>query len=487
MLLKNSELLQKGSYINGLWCRDGNDFFEVIDPATGAIIETLPSATKALVESAVDSAYSSLPSWRSKPVVEREHLLRAWYDLIVANREDLAHIITSEQGKPLTESRAEIDYGLAYIQWFSEQAKRLNGILLPTKNLAQRAEVIYEPVGVVAAITPWNFPFAMLARKVAPALACGCTVIAKPAESTPMTAIAITELARQAAIPAGVFNLVVSSDPQQVGEVLTGDERIKKISFTGSTEVGRRLYENSAHSIKRLSLELGGNAPFIVFDDADLDLAVEGAMFAKFRNTGQTCIAANRFLVHEGIHEAFCEKLVARIASLKMGKGEDSSIDLGPMHSDHEREKVQSLVESALRDGATQISIQTPTEKELGEGFFYSPKLIQNVSPEMAIFQREIFGPVIAVTKFSTEKQAVDLANQTPAGLAAYFYSANANRCSRVIAQLEFGMIGVNDTRISNEMAPFGGVKASGIGREGAESGIMEYVEAKYLCHGLTL
>ena len=474
-------LIQNGSYINGKWHNEGDKTFDVKNPADGSKIKTLVDASDKDLDDAIQAARDALPAWRAKTATERANLLRKWYDLIMKNQEDLAHIMTMEQGKPLKEARAEIAYGASYVEWFAEEAKRIYGDTIPGPTPDRRIVVIKQPVGVVATVTPWNFPSSMITRKVAPALAAGCTVLTKPAKETPLSAIALAVLAEEAGIPAGVFNMVVTTRSREVGVTICEDPRIDKISFTGSTGVGARLLSQCGATVKKASMELGGNAPFIVFDDADLDDAVEGAIISKYRNAGQTCVCTNRLLVQAGIHDAFAEKFTARVKELKMGKGTDEGVDIGPLVNVPALETVDALVQEAVTAGATLVT--GGKRSDLG-ACFYEPTVLSNVDMSMKVATKEIFGPVAPLIKFDTEEEAIKIANDTIFGLASYFYTRDIGRIWRVAEALEYGMVGINEGIISNPMAPFGGVKQSGLGREGSKYGIQEYLEIKYLCMG---
>ena len=418
--------------------------------------------------------------WKEKTAKERANLLRRWFELMIENQEDLAQILTAEQGKVLAEARGEIAYGAAYIEWFAEEAKRIYGDTIPEPARDRRIVVIKQPVGVVACITPWNFPNAMLTRKIAPALAAGCTVVCKPASETPLSAFALAELAQRAGIPSGVIN-VVTGPSCEIGPVLTSHPTVRKLTFTGSTEVGKLLVEQSASTVKKTSMELGGNAPFIVFDDADLDAAIDGLMVSKYRNSGQTCVCTNRVLVQAGIYQAFTDKLVAAVAELKLGQGSDPNVTTGPLINEKAVLAVDRLVQDSVAQGARIVS--GGRRSDLGR-CFYQPTVLVDVNNAMPVAQQEIFGPVAPIISFSSEQEAIEIANDTDVGLAAYFYSRDIGRVWRVAEALEYGIVGINEGAISNEMAPFGGVKASGSGREGSKYGINDYLEIKYLCIG---
>lgn len=480
--LNNPSLLRENAYINGQWVSaDSSATFGVINPSTMELIASVPNLGASETSRAIDAAQAALPAWRALTGKQRAAILRRWYELLIENQADLAALMTAEQGKPLAESSGEVVYGASFIEWFSEEAKRVYGDVIPAHAADKRLITIKQPIGVVAAITPWNFPIAMITRKVAPALAAGCTAVVKPGEDTPLSALALAELAEQAGIPAGVFNIVTTNNAPVVGDTLCADSRIRKLSFTGSTPVGKLLMRQCADTVKKVSLELGGNAPFIVFDDADIDAAVDGVMASKFRNAGQTCVCTNRILVQDTIHDVFIEKMSAAVDQLKVGDGFEEGITTGPLINAKAVEKVNRLIENAISQGA-QLGKNT-FEKPDGENFC-SPTILTNVTSDMEIAQAEIFGPVATVFKFSTEEEVIQIANDTPFGLAAYFYARDIGRVWRVSEQLEYGMVGVNDGIISTEVAPFGGVKESGIGREGSKYGIDDFVEIKYICMG---
>lgn len=474
-------LIKNGSYINGKWHNEGEKTFDVCNPADGSKIKTLVDASDKDLRDAIAAAKAALPAWRAKTATERAIILRSWYDLIMKNQEELACIMTLEQGKPLAEARAEIAYGASYVDWFAEEAKRIYGDTIPGPSPDKRIVVIKQPVGVVATITPWNFPSSMITRKVAPALAAGCTVLSKPAKETPLSAIALAVLGEEAGIPAGVFNMVVTTRSREVGVIICEDPRIDKISFTGSTGVGALLLSQCAGTIKRTSMELGGNAPFIVFEDADIDAAVTGAIVSKYRNAGQTCVCSNRILVHESIYDEFADKFTAKVKQLKMGKGTEDGVDIGPLVNVPAVDSMDSLVQEAVADGAKIIT--GGKRSDLG-ACFYEPTVLTGVTMEMKVAWKEIFGPIAPLIKFSTEEEAIAIANDTIFGLASYFYTRDIGRIWRVSEALEYGMVGINEGIISNPMAPFGGVKQSGLGREGSKYGIQEYLEIKYLCMG---
>lgn len=475
--LNNASLFQQNCYIDGKWIA-AKKTIPVNNPATEAIIGTVPDLESANILDAIAAAEAAWPMWRTKTAAERGELLYRWYTLILDNINDLALLLTLEQGKPLKEAKEEIRYGASFIQWFIEEGKRVYGDIIPAPLPNQHLFVSKQSVGVVGAITPWNFPNAMITRKCAPALAAGCTIILKPSVLTPFSALALAVLAEKAGIPAGVFN-IVTGDSELIGNIFTDSPLIRKLSFTGSTTVGRLLMQKAANSIKKISLELGGNAPFIVFDDADIDQAVVGAIASKFRNSGQTCICTNRFYIHEKIYEVFAKKLAHGIQQLKVGNGLEDNIQIGPLINQAAIKKVEKHIADALKQGAELVC--GGKIHPLG-GSFFQPTLLENCTAEMLIAKEETFGPVAALFKFSEEKEAIHLANDTEFGLAAYFYAQNVNRVIHVTQQLDYGIVGVNTGRASNEVAPFGGFKQSGIGREGSKYGIEDYLEIKYVC-----
>ncbi len=477
--LKDPSLLRHQAYIGGEWqAADSDATFEVFDPATGASLGTVPKMGAAETARAIEAAQAAWAGWRMKTAKERAAILRRWFDLVIANSDDLALILTTEQGKPLAEAKGEIAYAASFIEWFAEEGKRVAGDTLPTPDANKRIVVVKEPIGVCAAITPWNFPAAMIARKVGPALAAGCPIVVKPAESTPFSALAMAFLAERAGVPKGVLSVVIG-DPKAIGTEITSNPIVRKLSFTGSTAVGRLLMAQSAPTVKKLTLELGGNAPFIVFDDADLDAAVEGAIASKYRNNGQTCVCTNRFFVHERVYDAFADKLAAAVSKLKVGRGTESGATLGPLINEAAVKKVESHIADALAKGA---SLMTGGKRHaLGHGFF-EPTVLTGVKPDMDVAKEETFGPLAPLFRFASEEELVRLANDTEFGLAAYLYSRDIGRVWRVAEALEYGMVGINTGLISNEVAPFGGVKQSGLGREGSHYGIDDYVVIKYLC-----
>ncbi|WP_297514876.1 NAD-dependent succinate-semialdehyde dehydrogenase [uncultured Caulobacter sp.] len=473
-------LVETQAFIDGRWI-DGDRTFEVRDPADGTVIAEVADLGPDETRLAIDAAHRAFPAWSARTAKDRGAILRRWSDLILARADDLARLMTAEQGKPLAESRGEVAYGAAFIDWFADEAKRAYGHTIPTPTPGKRLASIKQPVGVCAAIAPWNFPIAMITRKVGPALAAGCTVVVKPAAETPLCALAIARLAVEAGVPAGVLNIVTGKDSAGIGKALCDDGRVRKLSFTGSTPIGKVLYQQCAGTMKKLSLELGGNAPFVVFDDADLEAAVDGAIASKYRNTGQTCVCANRLLVQAGIHDAFAARLAEKVAALKVGPGTAEGVQIGPLINDKALLKVSALVREAVEGGA---QVLTGGDAHGLGGLFYQPTVLTGATPAMRLFQEEIFGPVAPIVKFETEAEAIALANATPFGLAAYFYSRDVGRCWRVAEAIEAGMVGINEGLISTEVAPFGGVKESGLGREGASEGLEEYLETKYLCFG---
>ncbi|OGB04610.1 MAG: succinate-semialdehyde dehydrogenase (NADP(+)) [Burkholderiales bacterium RIFCSPHIGHO2_12_FULL_61_11] len=479
--LQDRALFREACYVGGQWVRaDNGTTLDVKNPATGETIGVVPRMSTAETRRAIEAANSAWPMWRSKTGKERAALLRKWYELIVAHQEDLATLMTSEQGKPLAEARGEVLYGASFIEWFAEEAKRIYGDTIPETRSGQRIVVIKQPVGVVAAITPWNFPNAMITRKVGPALAAGCTIVIKPASYTPYSALALAELAERAGIPPGVINVVTGS-ASAIGGELSSNPLIRKLSFTGSTEIGKELMAQCAGTIKKISLELGGNAPFIVFDDADLDAAVAGAIASKFRNTGQTCVCTNRILVQDGVYDEFAERLVVAVSQLKVADGFEDGAQQGPLIDLGAVEKVEAHIYDAVSKGARVLL--GGKRHSLGRTFF-QPTVLADVTREMDVASEETFGPVAPLFRFKTEQDAIRMANDTEYGLASYFYSRDMGRVWRVAEALEYGMVGINEGLISNEVAPFGGVKQSGLGREGSKYGIDDYLELKYLCMG---
>ncbi|MDC7444227.1 NAD-dependent succinate-semialdehyde dehydrogenase [Acinetobacter baumannii] len=480
--LQSTELFQQQAYINGQWlAAQSNATVPVSNPATGEEIGTIPNMGAAEATQAIEAAYTALQSWKALTAQNRADILLAWHKLVLDYTDELALIMTIEQGKPLAEAKGEVRYAASFIQWFAEEGKRIYGDVIPTVNNQQRFIISKEPVGVVAAITPWNFPIAMITRKAAPALAAGCTVVIKPANETPYCALAIAKLAEKAGIPAGVIN-VVTGKSQEIGSVFTSHEKVKKLTFTGSTPVGRLLMQQCSSTIKKLALELGGNAPLIVFDDADLDKAVQGAIFAKFRNAGQTCVCANRIYVHDNIYQAFAEKFVQEVQKFKVGNGLEDGVQIGPLINEKAVLKAQQLIDDAVSKGA---KIACGGKQHALGQTFYEPSVLTNVDRTMEIVQEEMFGPVAPLIRFTDEADVVAQANDTIFGLAAYVYSENISRLWRVSEQLEYGMVGMNATAISNEVVPFGGVKQSGVGREGSKYGLEEFMTIKYMCLGL--
>ena len=479
--LSDPSLLRQQCYVDGQWVdADDRGSMPVVDPATGELVGTAPMFGAAETKRAIAAAARAFPAWRAKTAKERGAILRKWNDLMLANRDDLARILTAEQGKPLNEAKGEITIGAAYIEWFAEEAKRVYGDVIPTIGNDRRLVVVKEPVGVCAAITPWNFPSSMITRKVSPALAAGCTVVIKPAEATPFSAFALAALADRAGFPPGVLN-VITGDAPAIGGEMCANPTVRKLSFTGSTEVGRILMRQVAPTIKKISLELGGNAPFIVFDDADLDAAAEGAIVSKYRNAGQTCVCANRFFVHEKVYDAFAQKLAAKVGELKVGRGTEAGVTQGPLINAEALAKVEEHLADATSRGA---KVAIGGKRHALGGTFYEPTVLTNVSPQMRIFREETFGPVAPLIPFRTDAEVVELANRSEFGLASYFYSRDLGRVWRVAEALEYGMVGVNTGLITTEVAPFGGMKQSGLGREGSKYGIEEFVEVKYICFG---
>jgi succinate-semialdehyde dehydrogenase/glutarate-semialdehyde dehydrogenase len=479
--LKDPDLLRQQAYIDGGWCdADSGKSFPVTNPATGELLAQVPDLQAAETRRAIEAAKAAWPEWRRKTAKDRAALLRKWYDLMMANVDDLAAIMTAEQGKPLTESKGEISYAASFIEWFAEEGKRVYGNTIPSPWNDRRLVVVKEPVGVCCAITPWNFPAAMITRKAGPALAAGCTLVVKPAESTPLSAFALAVLAERAGIPAGVLN-VLTGEPRAIGGEMTSNPDVRKITFTGSTEVGRLLMQQSAGTIKKISLELGGNAPLIVFDDADLDAAVEGTIISKYRNTGQTCVCANRVYVQDGVYDAFAEKLVTAVKQLKVGNGFEPGVLQGPLIDGNAVEKVEDHISDALTKGARVLL--GGKRHSLG-GTFFEPTVLADVTAKMKVAREETFGPVAPLFRFYKDEEAIQFSNDTEFGLASYFFSRDVGRIWRVSEGLESGMIGINTGLISTEVAPFGGVKQSGLGREGSHYGIDEFIEVKYLCFG---
>jgi succinate-semialdehyde dehydrogenase/glutarate-semialdehyde dehydrogenase len=479
--LKDPKLFRQQCYINGKWVdADNGKTVDVNNPATGEILGTVPQMGAAETRRAIDAANAAWPAWRRKTAKERANILRRWFNLMMENQDDLAMLMTAEQGKPMAEAKGEIAYGASFVEWFAEEAKRVYGDTIPGHQVDKRIVVIKEPIGVVASITPWNFPNAMITRKCAPALAAGCPVVIKPASQTPFSATALAELAERAGIPAGVLNVVTGS-AGAIGGEMTSNPIVRKLSFTGSTEIGKLLMAQCAATVKKVSLELGGNAPFIVFEDADLDAAVEGAIASKYRNTGQTCVCANRLLVQEKVYDRFAEKLAGAVGKLKVGDGLKGETQQGPLIDMKAVEKVEEHIADAVKKGA---KVMIGGKRHQLGGSFFEPTILANVTPQMAVAREETFGPVAPLFRFSSDEDAVRLANDTEFGLAAYFYSRDIGRVWRVAEQLEYGIVGINTGIISTEVAPFGGVKESGIGREGSKYGIEDFLEIKYLCMG---
>lgn len=482
MQLNDHKLFRQQAFIQGEW-RDANNqqTIDVTNPANGQLLGTVPKMGAGETRAAIEAANQALPAWRALTAKERAVILRRWFDLMMANQDDLAKLMTLEQGKPLAEAKGEVAYAASFIEWFAEEGKRIYGDTIPGHQADKRLIVIKQPIGVTAAITPWNFPAAMITRKAGPALAAGCTMVLKPASQTPFSALALAELAQRAGIPAGVFNVVTGS-ASEVGNELTGNALVRKLSFTGSTEIGRQLMQQCAKDIKKVSLELGGNAPFIVFDDADLDKAVEGALASKFRNAGQTCVCANRLYVQDGVYDAFAEKLQAAVEKLTLGDGLTQGVTTGPLIDEKAVAKVKEHIEDALSKGARIITGGKP--HDLG-GNFFQPTILVNVPSSAKVAKEETFGPLAPLFRFNDEADVIAQANDTEFGLAAYFYARDLSRVFRVGEALEYGIVGINTGIISNEVAPFGGIKASGLGREGSKYGIEDYLEIKYMCIGL--
>ncbi len=479
--LKDPTLLATKALVNGEWvAADSGETLAVTNPATGEVVAEVAKCGTAETRRAIEAAFEAQKSWKQKTAGERSALLRKWFDLMMANQDDLAAILTAEQGKPLAEAKGEIAYGASYVEWFAEEAKRVYGDTIPQPSNDKRLLVVKQPVGVVAAITPWNFPNAMLTRKLAPALAAGCTVVCKPANATPLSAYAVALLAERAGIPAGVIS-VLTGRTSEIGAEMTSNELVRKVTFTGSTPVGKQLMRECADTVKRTSMELGGNAPFIVFDDADLDAAVAGAMASKYRNAGQTCVCTNRLLVQEGVYDEFADKLAAAVKQLKVGNGTEEGVTIGPLIDEKAANDVMAMVEDALEKGANATIGGSRSERG---GSFVEPTVLTNVSNDMRVCREEIFGPVAPLMKFSSEEEALRLANDTEVGLASYMYSRDIGRVWRVAEGLEYGIVGINEGIISNAMAPFGGIKESGSGREGSKYGMEDYLEIKYMCLG---
>ncbi len=482
MQLKDAQLFRQQAFVNGAWAdADSGQTIKVTNPATGDVNGSVPKMGAAETRRAIEAADKALPAWRALTAKERSAKLRRWYELMLENQEDLAQMMTAEQGKPLAEAKGEIAYAASFIEWFAEEAKRVYGDVIPGHQPDKRLIVIKQPIGVTAAITPWNFPAAMITRKAGPALAAGCTMVLKPASQTPYSALALAELATRAGIPAGVFSVVTGS-AGEVGGELTGNPIVRKLSFTGSTEIGRQLMAECAQDIKKVSLELGGNAPFIVFDDADLDKAIEGAIISKYRNNGQTCVCANRIYVQDGVYDAFAEKLKVAVEKLKIGNGLEEGTTTGPLIDEKAVAKVKEHIEDAVSKGAKILS--GGKTHALG-GTFFEPTILADVPKNALVSKDETFGPLAPLFRFKDEAEVIAMANDTEFGLASYFYARDLSRVFRVAEALEYGMVGINTGLISNEVAPFGGIKASGLGREGSKYGIEDYLEIKYLCLGI--
>lgn len=480
--LKNKSLFKQQCFIDGQWLNaDNGQVIQVVNPATDEIIGTVPKMGGNETKKAIKAAQTAQIAWRKKTAKERSVILRRWYELMEENKDDLALILTLEQGKPLAEAKGEIQYGASYLEWFAEEAKRVYGDTIPGHAADKRISVIKQPIGVTAAITPWNFPNAMITRKAGPALAVGCSMVLKPASMTPYSALALGVLAEEAGLPPGVFNIITGSSGEIGGE-LTSNPIVRKLTFTGSTEIGAQLIQESAGTVKKLSMELGGNAPFIVFEDADIDAAVEGAMMSKYRNAGQTCVCANRFYVHDSVYDQFIEKFKHAVTKLKVGNGLNKDVTIGPLIDRNVLKKVKEHIDDAVNKGATVVM----GGKAL-EGCFFEPTILSNVPFNALVSKEETFGPLAPVYRFETEEEVIHLANDTEFGLASYFYANDISRITRVSEALEYGIVGINTGLISNEMAPFGGIKASGLGREGSKYGIDDYLEIKYLCLGIHL
>ena len=481
MQLTDTKLFRQQGYVDGAWAgADSGKTVAVTDPATGEQLGTVPNMGADETRRAIEAANAALPGWRAKTAKERANILRKWFDLMMANQEDLARLMTAEQGKPLAESRGEIAYAASFIEWFAEEGKRVYGDTIPSQGADKRIIVLKEPIGVCAAITPWNFPAAMITRKAGPALAAGCTMVLKPATATPYSALALAELAERAGVPKGVFSVVTGS-ATAIGGELTSNDIVRKVTFTGSTEIGIVLMKQAAESVKKCSMELGGNAPFIVFDDADLDAAVKGAIASKYRNAGQTCVCANRILVQDKVYDAFAGKLADAVAALKVGNGFDQGTVIGPLIDGKAVEKVEQHIADAVAKGA---KVTLGGKRHALGGSFFEPTIITGVTTDMAVAREETFGPLAPLFRFKTDAEALKLANDTEFGLAAYFYSRDIGRIFRIAEGLEYGIVGINEGIISTEVAPFGGVKQSGLGREGSKYGIEDYLEVKYLCLG---
>ncbi|MGZ9810996.1 NAD-dependent succinate-semialdehyde dehydrogenase [Pseudoroseicyclus sp. H15] len=479
-LLKNKSLLLQDAFVDGEWrAAKSGKRFDVTNPARGDVIAEVADLSREEIAQAIDAAHAAQPAWAAKTGKERAKILHRWYELMMENQEDLAILMTAEQGKPLTESRTEIAYGAGFVEWFAEEAKRVYGETIPAHQPNLRIQVIKQPIGVAAGITPWNFPTAMIARKVAPALAAGCSFVSRPASLTPLSALAMAVLAEEAGVPAGVFSVVPTTSSSEAGKEFCENPKVRKLTFTGSTEVGRTLLKQAADQVMKCSMELGGNAPFIVFDDADLDEAVKGAIACKFRNNGQTCVCANRIYVQEGVYDAFAEKLTAAVKALKVGDGLEEGTELGPLIEPKAIEKVEAHLKDAQDKGGELLTGGKPSD--LG-GQFYEPTIVKNATQEMAVAKEETFGPFAPLFRFADEEHVIQMANDTIFGLASYFYAKDLSRVTKVAEALEYGIVGVNTGIISTEVAPFGGVKQSGLGREGSRHGIEDYLEMKYIC-----
>ena len=484
LTLTRTDLIRNANYIAGEWTAAAGPQLDVTDPATGNVIARVPDSGATEARAALDAAHAAFPAWRKVPAKQRAQIIKRWNDLVLAHQDDLGKLISLEQGKPLAEGKGEVAYAASYIEWFGEEATRMNGEIIPAPVPGRRMFALKEPVGVVAAITPWNFPAAMIARKIAPALAVGCTVVCKPAEDTPLTSLALVRLAQEAGVPPGVLNIVTASRERtpEVADVWLDDARVRKITFTGSTPVGKHLARRSADTLKKLSLELGGNAPFIVFEDADIDAAVEGFMAAKFRNGGQTCVSPNRVFVHDAVHDTFAAKLAARVAALSVGPATDPTSQIGPMINARAVDKIDRHMQDAIAKGA-KVLTGGARLTQLGANY-YAPTVLINADATMACACEETFGPVAPLTRFATEDEVIAAANDTPFGLAAYFYSQDVRRIWRVAEALQTGIVGINEGALAAEAAPFGGVKESGYGREGSVHGLDDYLHTKYVCQG---
>ena len=472
-------LIKNKSYVNGEWTCEGNKTFKVSNPANGKTIGFVNDGGIEITKKGIKSAYKAYKYWSQYTAKHRSEILEKWNNLILEKSDSLAEIITLECGKPINESKTEVTYAASFVKWFAEEGKRTYGDIIPSNTKDRRITVIKQPIGVVAAITPWNFPLAMITRKVSPALAVGCTVVIKPADETPFSALALAHLADKAGFPPGVFNLVVGKDSARIGKTICENNLVKKISFTGSTKIGQLLMSQSSKTLKKLSLELGGNAPFIVFEDANIDSAVEGAILSKFRNSGQTCVCVNRFLIHEKVYDEFTSKFLLAISKLKVGNGMDNYVHIGPLINNEAIKKTESLVKDALKNGGKLLTGGNVINK-----YFFEPTIIVNANSKMRLAKEEIFGPVCPIFKFSSDEEVINMANDTIYGLASYFYSKDINRCWKIAEKLEYGMVGINEGLISTEIAPFGGVKFSGHGREGSKYGVEDYLEIKYMCFG---